>query len=117
MVTNNVELPSQAKAERLTWLIEECGEVIQAACKILRFGYESDNQGKRAHDNRAHLSYEVGQLMYITYVMHELTDLQIDPIEEGFNTKYKRLLQYARHQPKEVLTMIETEGKILCNED
>ena len=35
---------SESEQERLSILIEECGEVVQAACKILRHGYESFNQ-------------------------------------------------------------------------
>jgi len=34
---------SPAEAERLALLAEECGEVVQAVCKVLRHGYESTN--------------------------------------------------------------------------
>jgi NTP pyrophosphatase (non-canonical NTP hydrolase) len=48
-----------AKAERLNVLIEECGEVIQAATKILRHGSCSNG-----HNNRIALEHELGDLKW-----------------------------------------------------
>lgn len=46
----------------LVLLIEECGEVIQAATKALRFGWDVDH-GVGYGNNRMVLSREIGDLM------------------------------------------------------
>ena len=43
-------------------LIEECGEVIQAATKCLRFGYDVDH-GVDYGNNKMVLSREIGDLL------------------------------------------------------
>lgn len=48
--------------ELLVLLIEECGEVIQAATKCLRFGYDVDH-GVDYGNNKVVLSREIGDLM------------------------------------------------------
>jgi hypothetical protein len=48
--------------ELLVLLIEECGEVIQAATKCLRFGFDVDH-GVDYGNNRMVLSRELGDLM------------------------------------------------------
>jgi|ERR1051325_6666124 hypothetical protein len=50
--------------ELLILLIEECGEVIQAATKCLRFGFDVDH-GVGYGNNRIVLSREVGDVMAI----------------------------------------------------
>jgi NTP pyrophosphatase (non-canonical NTP hydrolase) len=52
------------REDLLVLLIEECGEVIQAATKCLRFGYESDH-GIGYGRNDAVLSREIGQCIAI----------------------------------------------------
>jgi hypothetical protein len=47
--------------ELLVLLIEECGEVIQAATKCLRFGFDVDH-GTGYGNNRTALSKECGEL-------------------------------------------------------
>jgi len=56
---------SDAEAERLALFIEECGEAIQAACKVLRHGYQSfDPTVSRKHriTNRGALAKEMGDV-------------------------------------------------------
>jgi NTP pyrophosphatase (non-canonical NTP hydrolase) len=56
---------SPAEAERLAFLIEECGEVIQAASKVLRHGYESFDPTIPIHErltNRGALARELGDV-------------------------------------------------------
>ena len=48
----------------LILLVEECGEVIQAATKCLRFGFDVDH-GVDYGNNRMVLSREVGDLLAI----------------------------------------------------
>lgn len=55
---------TEAEAERLADLAEECGEVIQAIGKILRHGYESDNHGKLWQTNRQQLEREIADVLY-----------------------------------------------------
>lgn len=47
--------------EKLVLLVEECGEVIQAATKCLRFGYERNQPGYGV--NKDVLAHEIGDLM------------------------------------------------------
>lgn len=48
----------------LILLIEECGEVIQAATKCLRFGFNVDH-GTGYGNNRDQLSKETGELLAV----------------------------------------------------
>ncbi len=49
-----------AEAERLALLIEECGEVVQAASKVLRHGYKSyDPTVRGGPDNQEALAKEI----------------------------------------------------------
>jgi len=69
-VTNHFNRLTEAEAERLAILIEECGEVTQAACKILRHGYESTNPKaitpieEDPETNRSALERELGDLLH-----------------------------------------------------
>jgi hypothetical protein len=56
---------TDAQLERLALVIEECAEVQQIACKVLRHGYSSNNQGKLAEINRHALAREVGDLLHV----------------------------------------------------
>jgi hypothetical protein len=66
------EILTEAEQERLVLLAEECAEVQQAVCKILRHGYESTNpKMKGGETNREMLQREMGDL---THVMDRLID-------------------------------------------
>lgn len=55
---------TEAEAERLAILIEECGEVIQAATKVLRHGYEDYSPfDDTKTPNRRKLEREIGHLL------------------------------------------------------
>lgn len=67
MISQNAtpyNLLSAAQAERLAVLIEECGEVIKAASKVLRHGYYD-----AGYNNRAHLEAELGDVLYALELM------------------------------------------------
>ena len=50
--------------ERLAVLAEECAEVTQCICKVLRHGYASRNPLRPdSPDNREHLQQEAGHLL------------------------------------------------------
>jgi len=54
---------NDAERERLTLLVEECGEVLQIIGKILRHGYESTDPTKRdSTTNRQLLEMELGHI-------------------------------------------------------
>lgn len=72
--------------ELLVLLIEECGEVIQAATKCLRFGYDVDH-GVGYGNNRDQLAKELGEL---TAVRDELLIDTYPKFNEGWRDKIKR---------------------------
>lgn len=71
--------------ELLVLLIEECGEVIQAATKCLRFGYDIDH-GTGYGNNRVQLSKELGELDAVCSKL----DLDLNAMTEGLYTKISR---------------------------
>lgn len=86
---------SLTRDELLILLIEECGEVIQAATKCLRFGFDVDH-GVEYGNNRIVLSREVGDLEAIIRelpldraVSQEARDAKITKAERA-KAKYGR---------------------------
>lgn len=71
--------------ELLILLIEECGEVIQAATKCLRFGFDVDH-GVDYGNNKLVLSREVGDILAI------VDELPLDRI----NVEVTRSLKIAK---------------------
>lgn len=65
---------SPAQAERLAMLAEECGETVQAACKILRHGYESTHPDG-GPTNRAALHREVSDICAVASAMNIAGDI------------------------------------------
>lgn len=90
-----------AEAERLAILIEECGEVIQAATKILRHGYESRNplDGTEAPTNRRDLEKECGHVRAAMIRLCDVGDLRKDQIHQSAEQK-ARTLHYWMHHDK-----------------
>jgi NTP pyrophosphatase (non-canonical NTP hydrolase) len=74
-----------SRDDLLVLLVEECGEVIQAATKCLRFGFDVDN-GTGYGNNRDVLSKEVGDLLGII----DALALSTSPMEEARLTKIDR---------------------------
>lgn len=85
-----------AEAERLAYLMEECGEVIQIIGKILRHGYESRDPTKAtpanpswgaperntSPTNRTLLMIELGDVLRGLDMLTEAGDLRSTIIEE-----------------------------------
>lgn len=87
-----------AEAERLAMLIEECGEVIQAATKILRHGYESYNPDLAfSPTNRQHLIKEICDLRAIECLMIAGGEIQQSTPEAIANASIRKL-KYSHHQ-------------------
>lgn len=91
-----------AEAERLALLIEECAEVQQIACKILRHGYDSIHpQDVSETDNRALLQNEIGDFLAVLDLMQadKTRDIHASEIQGAKKAKAKRMIQYLHHQP------------------
>lgn len=102
-----------AEAERLHLLIEECGEVIQAAAKTLRHGYESYDPTVAIscrETNRQMLEYELGHVYAAIMRMTLNQDLDLVKINESRKIKLERGGKWMHHQPdaKDHLTMPPT---------
>lgn len=73
--------------ELLTILMEECGETIQSASKIIRFGLDADN--------RENLVKEVGDLLCMIELLHEYDMVAWSELEERAIVKRKKLEKYS----------------------
>jgi NTP pyrophosphatase (non-canonical NTP hydrolase) len=82
-----------AQRERLTMLIEECGEVIQAATKALRHGYESRHPDGR-ETNREYLARELRDLDAVLEAMANEEDVVLLPTAGV----WERKLRFTHHQ-------------------
>jgi len=89
---------TDAEAERLAILAEECSEVIQVVGKILRHGYDSYNpfDDKRT-TNRNLLEKELGDLSYATLLMRRNKDIDVDNITVAFEKKTINIEKYLHH--------------------
>ncbi len=97
-MTNHFNGLTEAETERLAILIEECGEVIQAACKVLRHGYESNNKGQLPETNRMALERELGDLIHALGRMETSEDVNTMAITTRAASKPERILPYLHHQ-------------------
>lgn len=79
-------LGNLTRNDLLIGLIEECGEVIQAATKCLRFGFDSDHDiGYGRNDHR--LAFEIGDVLGII----EALPLNRELVDSCAATKVRRL--------------------------
>lgn len=100
MTTNHFNRLTEAEQERLAILVEECGEVVQIGCKILRHGYESFNPTIPNPDtNREALEKELGHVLYILFTMVDRCDLDRTHIDCASSDKETSILRYLHHQP------------------
>jgi len=105
MPTEHFNGLTEAEQERLAILIEECGEAIQAACKVLRHGYQSRNpkwiasaEHPHPETNRQELERELGDLSHAVVRMVNSGDVSRQVIEERRRSKPVRMLPYLHHQ-------------------
>ena len=88
-----------AEAERLAILIEECGEVISMACKVLRHGYEStDPTDILSPTNREMVAGELGQVWQAINAMVKAGDISAAIIHESEVDRWDRIKPYLHHQ-------------------
>ncbi len=89
---------SNAEAERLACLAEECAEVIQIVGKILRHGYSSTHpDNDTGPDNREMLEEELGHVAAIRIMMHEAGDVNETLIGGYAQRKLERIGVYLHH--------------------
>ena len=75
--------------ELLVLLIEECGEVIQAATKCLRFGWDVDH-GVDYGNNRDQLAKEMGELVAVRDELNLDYGACYEPYMKGWKDKIAR---------------------------
>lgn len=89
-----------AETERLALLMEEMGEAIQAAGKILRHWYRSFDPTVPVRErvsNREILEKEVGDVIFAVSMMLG-KDLGSDRVATHQKAKAKKIKQYLHHQ-------------------
>jgi hypothetical protein len=79
-----------------TCLTEECAEVGQAVCKVLRFGRTGIRTAKRPHPNDVYLVHELIDILAIVELLKErqlLPELAPDQVACLLKDKKARVLQ------------------------
>ena len=82
---------SPAEEERLYLLIEECGEVVQAATKILRHGYNSYHPERPLVTNKDELVNELHDLLATIEILEDAKDVRTNGVDllHAVNRKIK----------------------------
>lgn len=75
--------------ELMTVLAEECAEVVQACCKIKRFGLDGNNLQE--------LAKELGDLQCMIEMCHDADLISYSEIEEQVQAKREKLKLYSEH--------------------
>jgi len=97
--TRHFNALTEPEQERLSILIEECSEVIQAGCKILRHGYESTNpKVPLSQTNRQDIERELGDLLHALTRLCMAGDLNGAEIERRRDSKPAHIAPYLHHQ-------------------
>jgi hypothetical protein len=79
-------------------LAEECAEVIQAATKTLRHGWESTHP-EGSETNREYLVREIKEcFVVILGMMHAQGDLDMETSDEELDKLLEKKLRFAHHQ-------------------
>ena len=80
--------------EVMSILAEECAEVIQAISKCQRFGMENLKPGK-PKSNREHLEEEIGDLLAMVDILHELDIVSWTNLDEAKEAKIEKLKKWS----------------------
>lgn len=98
-ITQHFNQLSEAEQERLAILIEECAEVQQIACKILRHGYDSRNpKVQDSETNCEMLERELGDLQHAIVRMGASGDVSFATITDRSHSKPEHIKPYLHHQ-------------------
>lgn len=84
---------TEQEKEILIITAEECGEVVQAVTKILRFG--KDDKTSAVYTNVHHLEQEVGDLLCLFDIMVERGLIDQSAVYEASVAKRARLENYS----------------------
>ncbi len=100
MDVKNYNTLTAAETERLALLAEECGECIQAVCKILRHGYSNYDQTctKTYQINRTSLECKISDIRVAVCLLTSSNDLSEQRIREHKDVKVKKIRHYLHHQ-------------------
>lgn len=94
---------SEAEAERLAVLAEECAEVIKAISKILRHGYESvnphalDSGDRPPETNRSALERELGDARCATDMLILASDVSGERVLLASQSKAMKIRRWLHH--------------------
>ena len=92
---------SPAQLERLAFFVEECGEAIKAAMKIIRHGYESYDPTKPRRvriNNRADLEIEMGDIRAAMILLCNAKDTDKEFVHARANEKLDSVRRWMHHQ-------------------
>ncbi len=89
---------TDAERERLAILVEEAGEVIHIAMKILRHGYFSFHPDNPYEDNRALLENELGHLDCAICRLVDEGDVDDEAIIDSSMEKEQTINKYLHYQ-------------------
>jgi hypothetical protein len=82
--------------ERLVCLMEECAEVIHAAGKTLRHGYDSRHP-ETQESNREAIQRELGQLQFTIDQMLRHKDIYMHELDVAHHEKAESVAQYLHY--------------------
>lgn len=104
-MTNHFNGLTESEAERLALMIEECGEVVQACCKVLRHGFESHDPtiASVSLSNREALEKELGHLRHVIDRMTLARDVNVLAIEGSKKEKADRISRWLHHERERAL--------------
>lgn len=112
MTTKHFNQLTESEQERLVILAEECAEVQQVICKILRHGLESRNPKiSNSETNREALQRELGDLLHAYTRCTDAGDLNGAEVEERRISKPGRILPYLHHQAGQRLEAASDEAR------
>ena len=89
---------TSAERERLTKLVEEAGEVIQVAAKILFWDHYDGLYKKYGKTKREVLECELGDFFFWLEEMFQHDDIDFDNVTENAKKKRKSAVKYTRYQ-------------------
>ena len=90
---------TNAQRERLDLLQEEAAEIVQAASKILRFGYEGKHPGRlNGPTNKKHLEAEIGGLCAILTLMRDAGEISEEECSKAEQFKLDTIGGFTKYQ-------------------
>ena len=99
MSDKNFNKLKPAETERLALIMEECGELIQAAGKVLRHGYYSFNPDDPKQINNANdLAKEMADVQHAINFILENKDVGQVAFENRLAARPEKVSRYLHHQ-------------------